>query len=68
MRKGDTWFNTAAFAPPGDYLFGNAERTSDDLRRDSYRNVNLSLLKNFRWKGNHVQLRAELPATFGTAP
>ena len=64
VRKGDTWFNTGAFAPAGDYLFGNAERTSDDLRRDSYRNVNLSLLKNVKWRQHHVQFRVELINAF----
>jgi hypothetical protein len=64
VRSGGTWFNPAAFAQPGDYLFGNAPRTNDDVRRDSYKNVNLSVLKNIAWGRQRLQFRAEFLNAF----
>jgi outer membrane receptor protein involved in Fe transport len=63
-RAGQPWFNTAAFAFPGDFRFGNAARTYDDVRRDSYKNVNLSVLKNFVRGRHKLQLRGELLNAF----
>jgi hypothetical protein len=59
-RDGKSWFNTAAYTVPASYTIGNAARNYSDLRRDNYRNVNLSMARNFaineRWK---AQLRGE---------
>ena len=59
-RAGLPWFNTAAYTVPPAYVIGTAARNYGDLRRDNYRNVNLSMARNFvmgeRWK---AQLRAE---------
>lgn len=64
VRNGGVWFNTAAFAFPGDFRFGNAARTYDDVRRDSYKNVNLSVIKNFLRNRHKLQLRAEFLNAF----
>jgi outer membrane receptor protein involved in Fe transport len=57
-RTPQQWFNTAAFAQPAQYTFGNAGR--DILRTDSLNAVNLSLYK--RWpflETRQVELRGE---------
>lgn len=59
VRSGQPWFNTAAFAPPADFRFGDAARNYDDVRRDSYKNVNLSVLKSFFWGRHKLQVRGE---------
>ena len=46
-ENGKPWFNTAAFVNPSEYRPGNAARTYNDVRRDNYRNFNLSLARNF---------------------
>lgn len=65
-RNGRAIFNTGAFASPSAFKFGNAARTYDDIRRDQYRNVDLSLLKNFTWNEGRqkIQLRAEFLNAF----
>ena len=65
-RAGDTWFNTALFAQPADFTLGNGARNFSDLRRDGYRNADLSLLKNFFFReGKHkIQLRGEFINAF----
>jgi hypothetical protein len=66
VRSGGTWFDTSVFTQPDDFIFGNAARTYNDVRRDSYRNVNLSLLKSFFWAEGRqkLQLRAEFLNAF----
>lgn len=65
-RAGLPVINTDAFAIPPDFQFGNAARTYDDVRRDTYKNVNLSVLKNFFWNEGRqkLQLRAEFLNAF----
>lgn len=65
-RAGDTWFNTALFKQPADFTLGNGARNFSDLRRDGYRNADLSLLKNFYFfEARHkIQLRAEFINAF----
>jgi hypothetical protein len=55
------WFETSLYQVPADFVFGNAARTHNDLRRDNYRNINLSLLKNIYWAEGRqkLQVRAE---------
>jgi hypothetical protein len=59
-------FNTAAFSQPGDFQFGNAARTYNDVRRDTYKNVDLSIIKNvyFNEGRQKLQLRAEFLNAF----
>lgn len=46
-ESGLPWFNTADFLNPSDYRMGTAARTYNDVRRDNYRNLNVSLARNF---------------------
>jgi len=39
------WFNTAAFAPPAPFTFGNSGRNS--LRADWFKNLDVSLFRDF---------------------
>ena len=54
------------FANADAFTFGNAARTYNDIRRDSYRNVDLSVIKNFTFFENKqkIQLRAEFLNAF----
>ena len=57
-RTPQQWFNTAAFAQPAQYTFGNAGR--DILRTDSLNGANISLYK--RWpflETRHIELHGE---------
>jgi hypothetical protein len=57
-RTPQLWFNTAAFAQPPLYTFGNSGRNI--LRTDSLNNLDFSVYK--RWpflEGRHVELRGE---------
>jgi hypothetical protein len=65
-RNGETWFDTTRFAQPADFVLGNAARNYADVRRDGYRNVELSVLKNFYFKeGRHkIQFRGEFINAF----
>ncbi len=56
----------SAFAQPSALTFGNGARTYDDVRRDNYRNVDFSVIKNFGFNENKqkVQLRAEFLNAF----
>jgi len=52
------WFNPAAFAPPAPFTFGNSGRNS--LRADWFKNLDLSLFKNFPiGERRSLQFRAE---------
>jgi hypothetical protein len=54
----DQWFNTAAFAFPGDGVLGNAGRAVG--RAPGFANVEISVLKDWRWSDHGaVQFRAE---------
>lgn len=54
------WFNTACFAQPAPFTFGNVSRTMPNLRTDGIHNLDLALFKDFaiteRWK---FELRGE---------
>lgn len=57
-RSPQGWFNTAAFAQPAQYTFGNAGRNI--LRTDSLDNIDFSLYKRWRFRETrHVELRSE---------
>jgi hypothetical protein len=66
VRNGGVWFDTSLFTRSDDFVFGNAARTYNDVRRDNYRNINLSILKNFFWAEGRqkLQLRAEFLNAF----
>jgi len=66
IRRGGFAFDPNAYAQPADFTLGNAARNSSDTRRDTYKNLNLSLLKNFTFAdGRHkVQLRGEFLNAF----
>ena len=52
------WFNTAAFAPPAPFTFGNSGRNS--LRADWFKNLDVSLFKDFPLgERRSLQFRAE---------
>jgi hypothetical protein len=57
-RSPQLWFNTAAFAQPAQYTFGNAGRNI--LRTDTQNNVNFSLFKRFVFlEKRDVELRGD---------
>jgi hypothetical protein len=70
VREGLSVFDPAAFsltpAEIASYQFGNAARTYNDIRRDNYKNVDLSIIKNFAFAEGkqRVQLRAEFLNAF----
>jgi hypothetical protein len=55
-----------AFAQPSAFSFGNGARTYDDVRRDNFKNVDLSIIKNFGFNENRqkLQVRAEFLNAF----
>lgn len=65
-RNGGIWFDTSRFVITDDFVFGNAARTFNDVRRDNYTNLNLSVLKNIYWADGRqkLQLRAEFLNAF----
>jgi hypothetical protein len=57
-RSPQLWFNTAAFAQPAQYTFGNSGRNI--LRTDSLNNLDFSVYKRWRFlEVRHVELRGE---------
>jgi hypothetical protein len=56
------WFNTQAFVNPATYTFGNLGRTLPSTRAPGVENVDLSLIKDTRFRENrfHFQFRAEV--------
>jgi hypothetical protein len=46
-ENGLPWFVTADFVNPSEYRMGTSARTYNDVRRDNYRNLNVSLARNF---------------------
>jgi hypothetical protein len=57
-RSANEWINPAAFASPPAYSFGTFGRNA--LRSDGYRNLDLSVFKNFRLpRETSLQFRAE---------
>jgi hypothetical protein len=67
-RQGLSVFNPAVFSAPDttNYQFGTAARTYNDIRRDNYKNVDLSIIKNISFgEGRHkVQIRGEFLNAF----
>ena len=54
------WFNTAAFAQPAPFTFGNGSRTLPKVRSDGLRNVDFSIFKKFLFKERmNIELRGE---------
>jgi hypothetical protein len=68
IRQGLPVFNSVAFSTPDvtNFQFGNAARTYDDIRRDNYKNIDLSIIKNITFSEGRqkVQLRAEFLNAF----
>ncbi|MDQ2919417.1 MAG: hypothetical protein M3R10_06025, partial [Verrucomicrobiota bacterium] len=68
VRQGLTIFNSDAFTAPSDPLFefGNAARTYNNIRRDNYKNIDLSIIKNFNFNEGRqkIQLRGEFLNAF----
>lgn len=68
VRQGLPIFDSAAFTGPSDALFefGNAARTYNDIRRDNYKNVDLSIIKNIGFNENRqkLQIRGEFLNAF----
>ncbi len=68
VRQGLSVFNPDAFTPANvvGFEFGNAARTYNDIRRDNYKNVDLSIIKNiaFGEGRQRIQLRGEFLNAF----
>jgi hypothetical protein len=68
VRQGLSIFDPAAFSTPSDALFefGNSARTHNDIRRDNYKNVDLSIIKNvvFNEGKQKLQIRGEFLNAF----
>ncbi|MBV9305585.1 MAG: TonB-dependent receptor [Acidobacteriaceae bacterium] len=62
------WFNTAAFAQPAPFTFGNAPRFFTNPRGPGFQNIDLGLDKNFHpWERGTIQFRAEFFNTLNHA-
>ena len=56
----ESMFNSDAFSDPGDNNLGNTPRFKDDLRGDSIKDLDFSIIKNFTiHEGHVVQVRVE---------
>jgi hypothetical protein len=57
----DRWFNTAAFAQPAPFTFGDVPRTIPNLRAPGLVNFDSAVHKNFNLRGEHgrLQVRGE---------
>ncbi|MFN7921732.1 MAG: carboxypeptidase regulatory-like domain-containing protein [Bryobacteraceae bacterium] len=54
------WFNTAAYAVPAPFTYGNASRTIPNVSSDGVENIDFSLIKDFKIReGKTIQFRAE---------
>jgi hypothetical protein len=51
------WFNTAAFAQPAPFTFGNVPRTMPNLRAPGFQNWDIAIQKWWKW---HDKIRAQL--------
>lgn len=61
------WFNTAAFAQPVPFTFGNAGRTVPNVRGDSMKNFDFSVFKAFPIREkSRVEFRTEFFNLFNT--
>ena len=59
------WFNTAAFAQPADFTFGNTTRTLPNTRVPGFNNWDLSIQKRWNWKEKlKVEFRCEFYNAF----
>jgi hypothetical protein len=58
----EQWFNTAAFAQPAAFTFGNGPRTMPSLRAPGLNNWDLGIQKWWNWRDEllRVQFRAEM--------
>jgi hypothetical protein len=61
-RAGLPVIDITAFATPNSFTLGNGSRTYDDVRRDNYRNFDLSLIKNFGFNDNRQKLQLRIEA------
>lgn len=61
-RAGLPVIDITAFRQSSALTFGNGSRTYDDVRRDNYRNVDLSLIKNFAFNENRQKLQLRMEA------
>jgi len=61
VRNGIAVIDATAFATPAAFTFGNGSRTYDDVRRDGYKNLDFSVIKNFGFNKDRqkLQVRAE---------
>jgi outer membrane receptor protein involved in Fe transport len=69
VRQGLPVLNPAAFSAPNtaNFEFGTAARTYNDIRRDAYKNIDLSIIKNINFdESKKLQLRAEFLNAFNT--
>ncbi len=58
-QRVSAWFNTAAFATPPAYTFGNVRRTFTTVRGPGVQNLDTSLLKDTQFEKFDAELRAE---------
>jgi hypothetical protein len=62
------WFNTAAFAQPAPFTFGNAPRFLSNPRGPGLQNFDIGIVKNFQpWERGRIQFRAEFFNAFNRA-
>lgn len=61
-RAGTAVIDITAFQSPSSLVLGNGSRTYNDVRRDNYRNFDLSLIKNFGWSENKQKLQLRIEA------